>query len=357
MINGSYTYRGEGKPMNQITAVVAGFSLTFFGASEIVADTINVPADHATIQAAVDASSNGDVVLVSPGIYTGDGERVVEVLSRSLTIRATGGYAMTIIDGEDVRGCIRINNSAELTLDGFTIQNGFANTSPYANGGAMWLASGDAVIKNCAIVNNASGTVFPGGGAIAGIQCIASFTNCLIAHNTTAGIFGGAAAFASAFPIFTDCIIRNNESQSNYGAIFVDINAGGIQSSVVCGNSGSSQTYGPSFSTDSILNDNCETEACGDLDGNYAVDVNDVLILISSWGESGPGLTSGDFDFSGSIDVEDLLYLIGIFGNDCTPLGACCFGYGWCDEFASQSSCQNNGGVWQGEGSSCADCF
>ena len=322
------------------------------------AATIEVPGDYPTIQEAVNASSNGDVILVGPGTYTGEGQRVIEVLGKSLTIRATDGHTKTFIDGEGVRGCVRINNSATLNLDGFTIRNGFADyPSTYPYGGALWLASGEAAIKNCAMIDNSSGSAGMGGGAIAGFSCIADFENCLLADNSTMGPFGGAAAFGFAVPVFQNCIIRDNVSSGNYGAVFVDLNAGGIDSSVVCNNSGSQQTYGPSFSDDSILSGDCEASACGDLDGNYFADVNDVLILISAWGTGGPGLTSADFNFDGVVAVEDLLYLISVFGNDCTPLGACCLQPGWCEENVSEAYCDANNGTWFGPGSDCGQCF
>ena len=116
------------------------------------AATINVPDDYATIQDAVNASASGDVILVSPGVYTGTGARVIEVVSKTLTIRSTDGYMNTIIDGEGQRGCLRLNDTATLFLDGFTLQNGYAASSPYPNGGALWVANGDAEISNGAII-------------------------------------------------------------------------------------------------------------------------------------------------------------------------------------------------------------
>ena len=60
------------------TAVVATFALV--GTS--FAATINVPGDHATIQGAVDAATTGDLILVSPGTYTSNGQQVVDMLGK-----------------------------------------------------------------------------------------------------------------------------------------------------------------------------------------------------------------------------------------------------------------------------------
>ena len=52
----------------RVSAVLC-VSLVVLYASDLSADTLNVPADHATIQAAIDAASDGDEVIVAPGAY------------------------------------------------------------------------------------------------------------------------------------------------------------------------------------------------------------------------------------------------------------------------------------------------
>ena len=48
------------------------------------ADVINVPADYPTIQQAIDASVNGDEIVVQPGTY----HETIEIDGRSITLRS-----------------------------------------------------------------------------------------------------------------------------------------------------------------------------------------------------------------------------------------------------------------------------
>src|SRR5258708_12028450 len=57
--------------------------------------TIRVPADQATIQAAILAASNGDTVLVSPGSY----KENINFAKKAITEKSSSGPDVTIIDG------------------------------------------------------------------------------------------------------------------------------------------------------------------------------------------------------------------------------------------------------------------
>lgn len=98
-------------------------------AGHVFAETIRVPREHKSIQAAVDAASAGDAVLVAAGTYR---ERVR--LKPSVTLRSAGDDSkgtlglkraeVTIIDGGgkvgDGPGVAMAEGS---TLDGFTVTN------------------------------------------------------------------------------------------------------------------------------------------------------------------------------------------------------------------------------------------
>ena len=94
-------------------------------------NTIKVPNDYSTIQAAIDAAGEGDLILVASGIFT-------ENLSIGKGISLSGGWDPTfqfrlpgksIIDGDHLGRVISITcaySDTQVTIDGFTIQSGDA---------------------------------------------------------------------------------------------------------------------------------------------------------------------------------------------------------------------------------------
>ena len=85
-------------------SITAVFTLAITTAS--FADTWTVDddgkADFDNIQAAVDAASDGDEIIVMPGTYTGSGDHVVnmngkEVLLRSQDCKQVNAYRCTLI--------------------------------------------------------------------------------------------------------------------------------------------------------------------------------------------------------------------------------------------------------------------
>lgn len=83
---------------------------------------LHVPSDHPTIQGALDASGDGDVVLIAPGTYTED---IVVPVDRSLTIRGLSSEGEVVLDGGSlVRNLDASPDLASVTvIDGLVIQN------------------------------------------------------------------------------------------------------------------------------------------------------------------------------------------------------------------------------------------
>ncbi len=57
--------------------------------------TIHVPGDYHTIQEAIDASVNGDTVLVAPGTYVEN----INFNGKAIIVKGSGGADVTVIDG------------------------------------------------------------------------------------------------------------------------------------------------------------------------------------------------------------------------------------------------------------------
>ena len=108
-------------------------------------------ADFNNIQAAVDAASDGDEIIVMPGTYTGEGDEVVNILGKSLSIIGTGEPEATIIDGEDSRRVFYCQSDSifNVWLEGFTIQRG-RNTF----GGGLYSENANLNLSDCLVINN-----------------------------------------------------------------------------------------------------------------------------------------------------------------------------------------------------------
>jgi hypothetical protein len=122
-----------------------------------------VPSQYPTIQAAIFAAVDGDVVIVADGVYTGPGNRDVDFGGKLLTVRSESGPESCIIDcqassGNRHRGFyFHTNETAAAVLDGFTIQNGYAPYNEpcyYSGGGILCQYNANPTIRNCILREN-----------------------------------------------------------------------------------------------------------------------------------------------------------------------------------------------------------
>lgn len=82
--------------LNRLSRTISiGCMLLIGWSNPLWGSTINVPADHATIGAAVAAAAPGDEIIVAAGTYNEN----VDINKNDLTIKSSGGAAATIIQG------------------------------------------------------------------------------------------------------------------------------------------------------------------------------------------------------------------------------------------------------------------
>ncbi len=120
-----------------------------------VSGVIRVPEDFSSIQLAIDASSDGDVVLVNNGVFSGVGNRDIKFRGKQITVRSINGPGATVIDCEGTytdmhRGFLFDQNEASTSIvEGIRIQNGFS-----VEGSGVLIRSGAyPVIRNCQFIH------------------------------------------------------------------------------------------------------------------------------------------------------------------------------------------------------------
>ena len=174
-------------------AILVNLAFVLLSSASAPAVTRLVPSiDYPTIQAAINGCNDGDVVIVAPGTYTGDGNRDIDFLGKGITVRSTDPndpniVAATIIDcngteTEPHRGFyFHSEEDGNAVIAGFTIRNGYAS-GPHPvddSGGGILCWESSPTITNCTITSN-----WAGGGV----------ESCVIPVATQGLLIAGSAA-------------------------------------------------------------------------------------------------------------------------------------------------------------------
>ena len=159
-----------------------------------------VPGQFPTIQIAIDAASDGDVIHVDRGLYI----EAVDFLGKAITVTATAGADQTTILATPGNPGVRFwkGEGPGSILEGFTVTGGDFATWGGGITLADWADTGvGPVIRDCVIKGNKTGSI---GGGIGGYNANPTIERCTVVGNeamTGAGIAmtdGGVALISDS---------------------------------------------------------------------------------------------------------------------------------------------------------------
>lgn len=175
------------------------------------------------IQDAIDASIDGDIIEIQPGVYSGPRNYELVPKGKSITIKSVNPgepniVVNTIIDPNGAGRGFLFDGEPNCTVSGLTITNGYTG----ASGGAIACYVSSPTISNCIFHNNRA--VIDGGG----IYCQdsnATIAGCIIRKNSTT-FYGGGLAFSFGHPLIKNCLISDNNASYGQGGGIHRFNAG-----------------------------------------------------------------------------------------------------------------------------------
>lgn len=350
---------------------------------------IQVPSIYPNIQAGINNAYDGDTVLIDEGTYSGPGNRDLHFNKRPIMVKSRSGPEHCILDCAASAGNyhrafeITTDQSDGLTIEGIKITNGNSSqggairisesnltlrdcvleNSQSDIGGAVYATNAQVVVENCILDNSAADW----GGAVVVFDGSLQMRNCTLvsnqaSHGSAIYLTGSASAqlansiFAfntGTFPLLADTLFYP-----------VDPNAVKVECSDIFGNDVGDwlgpiigqESLAGNFAADPLFcnpasgdfrirgdspcapaNSLCRVLVgagevgclglCGDVDGDAAVGINDVVALVQYLfqGQSlRSGLSLADANCDAVVNIADVTYLTSyIFTSGPRPCASC----------------------------------
>jgi len=195
----------------RLAAVLSGILIL---TSSTFSATIYVPDDYATIQGGIDATMNGDTVIVRQGTYVEN----IDFFGKAITVLSQSGPTVTIIDGNEAGSVVTFKSGEghDSVLGGFKITNGSGTLAPTGDysGGGIYCESSSPTITNSIITRN---NVPDDGGGMFTWYSNPIVTGCTFSSNW-ADKGGGMHNFSSD-PLVTQCTFHLNNVTGRGGGM------------------------------------------------------------------------------------------------------------------------------------------
>ncbi|MCD4657962.1 MAG: hypothetical protein K8S87_10525 [Planctomycetes bacterium] len=169
-----------------------------------------------TIQKGIDQSSNGDIVLVSNGIYTGVGNYDLVYNGKKIIVKSENGADVTTINGGGTFdpnhriANFTFNETRESMIVGFTLTEG--NITGLVNGGVFEVLDSSPSIISCKILNNSAkerGGIMNVRSGISTIDTNPLMHRCYCENNTSGRSGGAIYSYDGVSTTLTKCVFKN----------------------------------------------------------------------------------------------------------------------------------------------------
>jgi predicted outer membrane repeat protein len=200
---------------NHIVAVARN-SPNSSGAVNVTRTYPGVAPCNTTLQACINASTDGDTVVISPGTYVTNSISVLDAVN----ITGNGANPAAVRLRPDSGRMFEINaptiTTTPTTFSGFTIENG---NNPAASGGALRVqaTSGVPLFRNMVFSNN----IGLGGGALRVVSSLPVTIIGSVFYSNTSNSMGGAISTNGPLTLI-DSVVEANRANDSGGGIEVD---------------------------------------------------------------------------------------------------------------------------------------
>ena len=198
--------------------------------------------DFPTIQAAIDAAFDGDVIELTDGTFTGEDNRDIDYLGKAITIRSrSGNPEACIIDCEASstdphRGFyFRSGEGLNSVLRDLTVTNAYqGGADPEYWGGGVFCSASSPTITHCTFSRSSA---WAGGGINYESGCGGVITGCVFLDNEAA--YGGGMICGMSSPEISDCVFAGNSAGRGGALLITGIDANpDVTNCIFSGNAG-----------------------------------------------------------------------------------------------------------------------
>ncbi|MCP3977104.1 MAG: hypothetical protein GY720_21660 [bacterium] len=241
---------------------------------------LRVPGEYASIQAAINAASDGDTIILADGAYSGDGFSNIDLGGKAVTIESENGAADCIVDCGGEHSCFvfQTGETQSSVVRGLTLRGGAGTPHEWSGstrtfGGAVFCDGAGPTIEENIIEENHADL----GGGIGGSSCgnisisdniirdnIAIFfhgggiyfrgssgareniSRNTIQDNAAASRGGGLAAQGGSAPLILNNTIADNLASSG-GGVYISNGAPVIRGNLIVRNEANGTANGPDY--------------------------------------------------------------------------------------------------------------